>query len=83
MVKDWCNKGSTWDNTLTTMNGTKKHSKQENDDLIILMVGVGIDAPSAPEPTKTRLSKEAVDKCIAAVNATLVILHPIADDQPK
>jgi hypothetical protein len=47
------------------------------------MLGVGIDAPSAPEPTKTRLSKKAVDECIAAVNVTLVIPHPTADDQPK
>ena len=56
MVKDWCNKGSTWDNTLAAMKG-KKPSKKENDDLIAL--------------------------CIAAVNATLVIPHPTADDQPK
>jgi hypothetical protein len=47
------------------------------------MLGVGIDAPSAPEPTKTSLSKVAVDECIAAVNATLVIPYPTADDQPK
>ena len=56
MVKDWCNKGSTWDNTLAAMK-KKKPSKKENDDLIAL--------------------------CIAAVNATLVIPHPTADDQPK
>jgi hypothetical protein len=48
MVKDWCNKGSTWDNTLSTMNGMKKRIKKENNDLIALMLGVGIDAPSAP-----------------------------------
>jgi hypothetical protein len=83
MVKDWCNKGSTWDNTLAAMKGGKKPSKKENDDLISLMLGEGIDAPTIPEPTKTRLSKEAVDECIAAVNATLVIPHPTADDQPK
>ena len=83
MVKDWCNKGSTWDNTLAAMKGEKKPSKKENDDLISLMLGEGIDAPTIPEPTKTRLSKEAVDECIAAVNATLVIPHPTADDQPK
>ncbi len=47
------------------------------------MLIVGIGAPSAPEPTESRLSKEAVDECIAAVNATLVIQHPTADDQPK
>ena len=47
------------------------------------MLGEGIDAPTITEPTKTRLSKEAVDECIAAVNATLVIPHPTADDQPK
>ena len=47
------------------------------------MLGEGIDAPTIMEPTKTRLSKEAVDECIAGVNATLVIPHPTADDQPK
>ena len=47
------------------------------------MLGIGTDAPSAPEPTKTRHSKEAVDECIVAVNATLFIPHPTADDQPK
>jgi hypothetical protein len=83
MVKDWCNKGSTWDNTLTAMKGMKKPSKKAKNDLIASMLGVGIDAPSALEPTKTRLSKEAVNECIPAVNATLVILHPTADDQPK
>ena len=65
------------------MKGEKKPSKKENDDLISLMLGEGIEAPTIPEPTKTRLSKEAVDECIAAVNATLVIPHPTADDQPK
>ncbi len=65
------------------MKGRKKPTKKENEDLIALMLGVGIDAPTIPEPTKTRLSKEAVDECIAAVNATLVIPHPTADDQPK
>ena len=83
MVKDWCNKGSTWDNTLAAMKGRKKLSKKENNDLIDLMLGVGIDTPTVPEPTKTRLSKEAVEECIAAVNATTVIPHPTADDQPK
>ena len=48
MVKDWCNKGSIWDNTLTTMKRMKKPSIKENDDLITSMLGVGIDAPSAP-----------------------------------
>jgi hypothetical protein len=72
MVKDWCNKGSIWDNTLTTMKRMKKPSIKENDDLITSMLGVGIDAPSAPEPTETRLGKEAVDECISAVNVTLV-----------
>ena len=65
------------------MKGEKKPSKKENDDLISLMLGEGIDAPTITEPTKTRLSKEAVDECIAGVNATLVIPHPTADDQPK
>jgi hypothetical protein len=65
------------------MKGRKMLTKKENEDLIALMLGVGIDAPTIPEPTKTRLSKEAVDDCIAAVNATLVIPHPTADDQPK
>jgi hypothetical protein len=75
MVKDWCSKASTWDNTLATMKGGEKPSKKEKDHLIALMLGVGVDMPSAPEPMKTRLSKEAVDECIAAVNATLVIPH--------
>ena len=57
-------------NTLAAMKGKKKPSKKENDDLISLMLGEGIDAPTIPEPTKTRLSKEAVDECIAAINAT-------------
>ena len=65
------------------MEGMKKRSKKENDDLIALMLDVGIDTPFSPELTKTCLSKEAVDKCIAAVYATLVIPHPTADDQPK
>ncbi len=65
------------------MKGRKKLTKKENEDLIALMLGVGIDAPTIPEPTKTRLSKEAADECIGAVNATLVIPHPTADDQPK
>ena len=65
------------------MEGMKKCSKKENDDLIALMLDVGIDMPFSPELTKTRLSKEAVDKCIAAVYATLVIPHPTADDQLK
>jgi hypothetical protein len=56
MTKDWCNKGSTWDYTLAAMEGMKKPSKNQNDDLIALMLGVGISTPSAPEPTKTRLS---------------------------
>ena len=47
------------------------------------MLGVGINAPSAPEPTKSRFSKEDVDKCITVVNVTLVIPHPTEDDQPK
>jgi hypothetical protein len=42
------------------MNGMKKYSKKENDDLITLTLGEGIAAPSAPVPTKTRLSEEAV-----------------------
>jgi hypothetical protein len=75
MMKEWCNKGSTWDNTITAMKGRKKPSA--------LILGVGIDTPSAPEPTKTRLSKEAVDECTPAVNVTLVIHHPTVDDQPK
>ena len=84
MVKDWCNKGSIWDNTLTTMKRMKKPSIKENDDLITSMLGVGIDAPSAPEPTETRLGKEDVDECIYSVNVTLVIpSHPTADCQPK
>ncbi len=83
MVKEWCNKGSTWDNTITAMKGRKKPSKHENSDMIALMLGVSINVPSAPDPTKTRLSKEAVDKCIAAVDVNLVIPHPTADDQPK
>jgi hypothetical protein len=83
MVKEWCNNGSTWDNTLAAMNGRKKLSEKTNKDLIALMLGVGIDEPSPPEPTKTRLSKEAADECIAAVNASMVIPHPTADDQPK
>jgi hypothetical protein len=47
------------------------------------MLGIGINASYAPEPLKTRLNKEAVDKCIATINATLVIPHPTVDDQPK
>ena len=72
-----------WDNTLAAMKGRKKPSKKENDDLIALMLGVGIDAPSAPEPTKSRFIKEAVDECITAVNVTLVTPHCTADDQPQ
>jgi hypothetical protein len=29
MVKDWCNKGSTWDNTTAAMKGRKKPRKKE------------------------------------------------------
>jgi hypothetical protein len=34
------------------MNGMKKYSKKENDDLITLTLGEGIAAPSAPVPTR-------------------------------
>ena len=61
----------------------KKPSKKENDDLVALMLDVGIGAPSASEPTESRLSKKAVDECIATINATLVIQHPTVDNQPK
>jgi hypothetical protein len=34
MTKDWCNKGSTWDNTLVAMEGMKKPSKKQKFDRI-------------------------------------------------
>ena len=29
MVKDWCNKGSAWDNTLAAMKGEKSLAKKK------------------------------------------------------
>ena len=65
------------------MEGKKKPSEKENNAIIQMMLGKIDDAPAVPEPQKTRLSKEAEKKCIATVNATVVIPHPTADDQPK
>ena len=58
--------------------------KKADQDLIDLMLGVGINnEPTVPEPTKSRLSQEVADEIVAAVNASMVIPHPTADDQPK
>jgi hypothetical protein len=81
-LKDFCNVGSTWDNTLAAAKGTKIRDKKTNDELIAQMMGNGNNATSS-QPTKTRLSKEAEDECVAAVNITMVIPHPTADDHPK
>ena len=43
MVKEWFNCGSTWDNTLRAEAGKKPRSAEENNALIALMCGVGIN----------------------------------------
>ena len=45
------------------------------------MMGVDINVPVAPEPTKTCLSKEAADECVATINVITIISHPTANDQ--
>ena len=64
---------------LDAMGNKKQPSKESNDALIAMMMGVGINTPSPPG-AKSQLSKEAVDKCVAAINVAIVIP---ADDQPK
>jgi hypothetical protein len=58
MVKEWCNAGSTWDNTLRAEDGQKPRSAKENEALLELMMGVGINAAKKPEPKILQLSKK-------------------------
>jgi hypothetical protein len=83
MVKEWCNSGSTWDYILRAEAGKKSRSAEENEKLIALMCGIGINATNKPEPKKLQLSKEAAEECVNAVNGTTMIPHPTVDDQRK
>ncbi len=75
-----CNngKGSTWDNTLAAMKGVKKPTKKKmtSIDAVCLLTRLLLRSPQRHTSARKLWTN-------AAINATLVIPHPTANDQLK